>query len=69
MTLIKAKTLSLRYNAWTTEVRSRHPHINPPPTVAARARNTTIMTWLFRTLGLWMTLIAAGALLLAAASK
>jgi hypothetical protein len=42
--------LSVRYNAWTTSFRERHPHINPPPTPQMRESNTKIMTWLFRLL-------------------
>jgi len=39
-----AKPLSIRYNAWTTRLRERHPNFNPPPTPEWRARNTKIMT-------------------------
>lgn len=49
--LFCAKPFSLRYNAWTTALRTRHPNINPPPTPEARARNTRIMTVLFRGMG------------------
>jgi hypothetical protein len=37
-----ATPLSIRYNAWTTGLRQRHPNINPPPTPEWRARNTRI---------------------------
>jgi hypothetical protein len=53
-----ARPLSLRYNAWTTALRERHPNINPPPTPEWRVRNTTIMTWLFRAFGGWLVLLA-----------
>jgi hypothetical protein len=43
--------LSRRYNAWTTRLRKSHPNFNPPPTPKWRARNTIIMTVLFRFLG------------------
>ena len=53
-----AKPLSLRYNAWTTGLRERHPNINPPPTPEWRARNTKIMTVLFRFLGVFFILLS-----------
>jgi hypothetical protein len=46
-----AKPLSIRYNTWTTALRTRHPNFNPPPTPEWRARNTRIMTVLFRVIG------------------
>ena len=49
--IVWARSLSLRYNAWTTGFRERNPHINPPPTPEMRALNTKIMTNLFRFLG------------------
>jgi hypothetical protein len=54
--ICRAEKLSIRYNAWTTEFRERHPHINPPPTPQMRALNTKIMTWLFRALGAFFAL-------------
>jgi hypothetical protein len=57
--LIWAAPLSVRYNAWTTGVRERHPNVNPPPTPEWRARNTKIMTILFRVAGLFFLLVAA----------
>jgi hypothetical protein len=51
-----AEKISLRYNAWTTSFRERHPHINPPPTPAMRTLNTKIMTWLFRLVGVYIVL-------------
>jgi hypothetical protein len=50
--------LSIRYNAWTTGLRERHPHINPPPTPEWRARNTTIMTVMFRLFGVFLVLLS-----------
>jgi hypothetical protein len=50
----RAEKLSIAYNAWTTGFRERNPHINPPPTPEARRKNTRIMTWLFRLLGLFI---------------
>jgi hypothetical protein len=50
--IIWANPLSVRYNAWTTRLRERHPNINQPPTPEWRARNTKIMTVLFRVAGL-----------------
>jgi hypothetical protein len=55
----RAAALSLRYNAWTTGVRERHPNFNPPPTPEWRARNTKIMTVLFRVVGIFMLLLSA----------
>jgi len=49
--VFRAAPLSLRYNAWTTRLRERRPNFNPPPTPEWRARNTKIMTIMFRTLG------------------
>ena len=46
-----AAPLSLRYNAWTTGLRERHPNFNPPPTPEWRARNSKIMTIMFRVVG------------------
>jgi hypothetical protein len=54
-----AKPLSRRYYAFTTAFRERNPHINPPPTPEMRALNTRIMTRLFRTCGIAMSLMAA----------
>jgi hypothetical protein len=45
-----AAALSIRYNAWTTGLRERHPSINPPPTPEWRARNTKIITVMFELL-------------------
>jgi hypothetical protein len=50
--IFRAASLSRRYNAWTTRLRERHPNINPPPTPEWRARNTKIMTALFRVVGI-----------------
>jgi uncharacterized membrane protein YjgN (DUF898 family) len=49
--LLWAYPLSMRYNAWTTRLRERHPNFNSPPTPEWRARNTKIMTALFRIVG------------------
>ena len=49
--LIWGGALSRRYNAWTTHLRERHPNFNPPPTPEWRARNTRIMTVMFRVFG------------------
>jgi len=46
-----AAPLSIRYNAWTTRFRERHPNFNPPPTAEWRARNTKIITVIFRIAG------------------
>ena len=51
--------LSIRYNAWTTSFRERHPSINPPPKPHMRALNTKIMTWLFRFAGVYIILYSA----------
>src|ERR1700722_17248413 len=53
-----AKPLSLRYNAWTTGLRERHPNVNPPPTPEWRARNTKIMTMMFRVVGVFLVLLS-----------
>jgi len=46
-----AAPLSIRYNAWATGLRERHPNVNPPPTPEWKTRNTKIMTVMFRVLG------------------
>ena len=53
-----AASLSLRYNAWTTGLRQRHPNFNPPPTPEWRARNTKIMTAMFRVIGVFLVLLS-----------
>lgn len=58
-----APPLSLRYNAWTTGLRERHSNINPPPTPEWRARNTKIMTVIFRVAGLFLIMLSSGYLL------
>jgi hypothetical protein len=58
-----AAPLSVRYNAWTTRLRERHPNINPPPTPEWRARNTRIMTIIFRVAGLFLIVLSSGYLL------
>jgi hypothetical protein len=58
-----AAPLSVRYSAWTTGLRERHPNINPPPTPEWRARNTKIMTIIFRVAGLFLIVISSGYLL------
>ncbi len=50
--------LSVRYNTWTTSLRERHPNITPPPTPKWRARNTRIMTVIFRVMGLFLVLLS-----------
>ena len=56
--IIWAAPLSRRYNAWTTGLRERHPNVNPPPTPEWRARNTKIMTILFRVGGTFFALLS-----------
>jgi hypothetical protein len=53
-----AAPLSIRYNAWTTGLRERHPNFNPPPTPEWRARNTKIMTVMFRLGGIFFVLLS-----------
>jgi hypothetical protein len=53
-----AAPLSVRYNAWTTGLRERHPNVNPPPTPEWRARNTKIMTVMFRVFGVFLVLLS-----------
>jgi len=56
--IVWSAPLSVRYNAWTTALRERHPHISPPPMPEMRQLNTKIMTWLFRIVGLFLLLSA-----------
>jgi hypothetical protein len=64
-----APPLSRSYNAWTTGLRERHPNINPPPTPEWRARNTKIMTIIFRVAGFFLIVISSGYLLPLIGSK
>jgi hypothetical protein len=56
--VVGATPLSIRYNAWTTGLRERHPNVNPPPTPEWRARNTKIMTIMFRVVGVFLVLLS-----------
>ncbi len=58
-----AAPLSIRYNAWTTGLRERHPNFNPLPTPEWRARNTKIMTVIFRVAGVFFVLLSTLTLL------
>jgi len=53
-----AAPLSIRHNAWTTGLGERHPNVNPPPTPEWAARNTMIMTVMFRVAGMFLVLLA-----------
>ena len=61
--IVRAAPLSLRYNAWTTRLRERHPNLNPPPTAEWRARNTRIMTALLRIFGVVLAVLSVMLLL------
>jgi len=54
----RAASLSVSYNAWTTGRRERHPNFNTPPTPEWRARNTKIMTVMFRVVGVFLILLS-----------
>ena len=56
--ILWATPLSIRYNAWTTDLRERHPNINPPPTPEWRLRDTKIMTGLLRVMGVVLVLLS-----------
>jgi len=56
--IIWAKPLSIRYNSWTTGIRERHPKFNAPPTPEMRVKNTKIMTFLFRFVGVLLASLA-----------
>lgn len=58
-----AAPLSRRYNAWTTRLRERHPNFNPPPTPEWRRRNTTILTVIFRVVGVFSIFLSIAYLL------
>jgi hypothetical protein len=53
-----ATPLSIRYNAWTTALRERHPNVNPPPTPEWRERNTRTMTAMFRVAGVFLVVLS-----------
>jgi hypothetical protein len=61
--LVRARQLSLSYNAWTTRLRERHPNINPPPTPKMRELNTQIMKWMFRVMGVFLFLLSIVAMM------
>ena len=61
--LVLAAPLSRRYNAWTTAMRERRPNVNPTPTPEWRARNTKIMTVMFRVAGGFFVLLSVLTLL------
>jgi hypothetical protein len=56
--VVWATPLSIRYNAWTAGLRERHPNVNPPPTPEWLARNTKIMTVMFRVFGVFLVLLS-----------
>lgn len=56
--ILWARPLSVRYNAWTTSLRERHPNFNPPPTPERHARNTKIMRVMFRAFGVCLVLLS-----------
>jgi hypothetical protein len=56
--ILWAAPFSVRYNAWTTGLRERHPNVNPTPTPEWRARNTKIMTVIFRVVGVFLFLLS-----------
>ena len=58
-----AEALSVRYNAWSTSVRERHPNISPPPTPELRVRNTKVMTIIIRYVGVFFLLLSTIAFL------
>jgi hypothetical protein len=53
-----AAPLSIRYNAWTTGLREHHPGLEAPPSLEWQARNTKIMTVIFRTAGMFFVLLS-----------
>jgi hypothetical protein len=55
--VVWATRLSIRFNAWTTDMRERHPNVNPQPTPEWRLRNTKTMTVLFRVIGAFLALL------------
>jgi hypothetical protein len=67
--VVWATPLSIRYNAWTTGLRERHPNVDPPPTPEWRARNTKIMTVMFRVVGVFLVLLSIMYLLPLIATK
>ena len=56
--IIWSTKLSLRYNAWTTQLRQRKSCLSPPPAPQMRELNTRIMTWILRILGAFILLAA-----------
>jgi hypothetical protein len=52
-----SKPLSRKYNAWTTQWRTKHQWLSPPPTPQAAELNSRIMFVLFRLLGAWLFIL------------
>lgn len=61
--LILAAPLSDRYNSWTARARSNSPRMKTP-TAEMRKLNTSIMSWLFRALGVFLIVLAAANLVM-----
>jgi len=53
-----SRNLSVRYNKWTTALRTRFPRLSPPPTPGMTELNIKIMTWLIRLVDVYVALSA-----------
>ena len=56
--IIWSRKLSLRNNAWTTQLRQRKNFLSPPPAPQMRELNTRFMTWILRILGAFLFLLS-----------
>ena len=65
----RSRPLSVRYNGWTTRLRSRYARISPPPPPRMLEVNTRIMTWIIRLAAAWFALLSVLALLMALLSR
>jgi hypothetical protein len=54
--------LSVRYDAWTTRMRSGSRSLSPPPTPKMLEANTRIMTWIIRVAAAWFVALSLLAL-------
>jgi hypothetical protein len=61
--IVWAREFSMGYNAWTSRIRRRYPHIFRAPTPESQVRNIEIMIWLYRGIGVALALESIFALI------
>jgi hypothetical protein len=65
----RSRSLSVRYNAWTTQMRFRFGRDGARPTPRMLEVNTRIMAWIIRIAGAWFALLSVLALVMAQMGK